>query len=285
MSVPIAVVGKIPKIRISSGVISQPPPMPVIPTSTPMPNPKRTIAGSISGSGAPHQPPDLDFPDLLGQKCGVRQDTKDGSRNRRGVACLRQPTNARLARFGARAERRGRARGPFRMRQVDAARADLRAAGTEGGDDQRWRPNRGQAAARPLRLHAPAGSAAPLVLGDRQCGAGAAQPRDGAARGARRRRRPLRALRPRGLRSGAAGRRPRRRRNRPRLRRRPRGGNAGAPRRKSWFLKDTMRPKGTTRWDGIWRWLLPVLFLAALIGLWQLAASTGLLASVLDLED
>ena len=47
MSVPIAVVGWIPKIRISSGVISEPPPMPVMPTSTPMPNPKRTIAGSM----------------------------------------------------------------------------------------------------------------------------------------------------------------------------------------------------------------------------------------------
>jgi ABC-type nitrate/sulfonate/bicarbonate transport system permease component len=33
------------------------------------------------------------------------------------------------------------------------------------------------------------------------------------------------------------------------------------------------------------RWLLPVLLLAALIGAWQLAASTGALADVLDLED
>src|SRR6201989_1977124 len=74
MSVPIAVVGWIPKIRISSGVISEPPPMPVIPTSTPMPNPKRTIAGSIMVPRAPHNP-DFDFPDLLGQECGVRQDT------------------------------------------------------------------------------------------------------------------------------------------------------------------------------------------------------------------
>src|SRR4051812_11041319 len=57
MSVPIAVVGWIPKMRISSGVISEPPPMPVIPTSTPMPNPKRTIAGSMvsSCSSAPVQ--------------------------------------------------------------------------------------------------------------------------------------------------------------------------------------------------------------------------------------
>jgi len=33
------------------------------------------------------------------------------------------------------------------------------------------------------------------------------------------------------------------------------------------------------------RWLLPGLFLAALIGLWQLAASTGALADLLGLED
>jgi ABC-type nitrate/sulfonate/bicarbonate transport system permease component len=48
---------------------------------------------------------------------------------------------------------------------------------------------------------------------------------------------------------------------------------------------DATGPKGTTRWDGIWRWLLPALFLAALIGIWQLAASIGLLADVLGLED
>src|SRR3954451_17480504 len=47
MSVPIAVVGWIPKTRISSGVISDPPPMPVMPTRTPMPRPNRMIAGSI----------------------------------------------------------------------------------------------------------------------------------------------------------------------------------------------------------------------------------------------
>ncbi len=46
-----------------------------------------------------------------------------------------------------------------------------------------------------------------------------------------------------------------------------------------------MQDKGTTRWDGIWRWLLPALFLASLIALWQLAASSGLLADVLGLEE
>src|SRR3954453_1943159 len=75
MSVPIAVVGWIPKIRISSGVIRLPPPMPVIPTSTPMPNPKRTIAGSMIALGF-RTCTDFDFPDLLGQECGVRQDIR-----------------------------------------------------------------------------------------------------------------------------------------------------------------------------------------------------------------
>ena len=47
MSVPIAVTGVIPKIRISSGVISEAPPIPVMPTSRPMPNPKTMIVGSM----------------------------------------------------------------------------------------------------------------------------------------------------------------------------------------------------------------------------------------------
>jgi len=46
-----------------------------------------------------------------------------------------------------------------------------------------------------------------------------------------------------------------------------------------------MSPKGTTRWDGAWRWALPALFLLTLIGLWQVAASTGLLADLFGLEE
>jgi putative hydroxymethylpyrimidine transport system permease protein len=46
-----------------------------------------------------------------------------------------------------------------------------------------------------------------------------------------------------------------------------------------------MGAKGTTRWVGIWRWVLPAAFLATLVGLWQLAASTGFLAEVFGLED
>jgi putative hydroxymethylpyrimidine transport system permease protein len=42
---------------------------------------------------------------------------------------------------------------------------------------------------------------------------------------------------------------------------------------------------GTRRWEGIWRWLLPGLFLAALIGIWQLLASTGTLADIFGLEE
>jgi putative hydroxymethylpyrimidine transport system permease protein len=42
-----------------------------------------------------------------------------------------------------------------------------------------------------------------------------------------------------------------------------------------------MSPKGTTRWRRV---LLPGLLLASLIGLWQIACSTGVIAGALDLE-
>jgi putative hydroxymethylpyrimidine transport system permease protein len=42
-----------------------------------------------------------------------------------------------------------------------------------------------------------------------------------------------------------------------------------------------MRPKGTTQ---LRRWLLPAALLAAMIGLWQVAASTGAIADALNLE-
>ena len=45
-----------------------------------------------------------------------------------------------------------------------------------------------------------------------------------------------------------------------------------------------MGAKGTTRWEGAWRWVLPALFLGVLIGAWQVAASTGALAELLGLE-
>src|SRR5215213_1500767 len=46
-SVPTAVTGLTPKTTIRSGVMSEPPPIPVRPTSMPTPNPKRTMNGSI----------------------------------------------------------------------------------------------------------------------------------------------------------------------------------------------------------------------------------------------
>jgi len=46
-----------------------------------------------------------------------------------------------------------------------------------------------------------------------------------------------------------------------------------------------MDDKATTRWGGIWRWVLPALFLVTLVGLWQLAASSGALADLFGLED
>src|SRR5215210_941285 len=49
-SVPMAVVGVTPKTRISIGVISDPPPMPVMPTRIPTPRPKATRAKSTCRS-------------------------------------------------------------------------------------------------------------------------------------------------------------------------------------------------------------------------------------------
>src|ERR1700750_435281 len=77
MSVPFALVGELPKIRIRSGVIRDPPPMPVMPTSTPIHSPKRTIAGSIVdpvGYLCRSARVLLDFLDFLGRECGVRKD-------------------------------------------------------------------------------------------------------------------------------------------------------------------------------------------------------------------
>jgi ABC-type nitrate/sulfonate/bicarbonate transport system permease component len=46
-----------------------------------------------------------------------------------------------------------------------------------------------------------------------------------------------------------------------------------------------MGNKGTTRGEVARRWLAPALLLAALIGIWQIAAASGALAGVLNLED
>src|SRR3954451_1913484 len=136
MSVPIAVVGWMPKIRISRGVISEPPPMPVIPTSTPMPNPKRTIAGSMISCTAPRGVL-IDFPDLLGRERGVRQDTKDVRLDSRPRPLLRRAADDRAARSRGLRARGDRPRRPLRLRQVDAAGIDLRATGADRGDGHR----------------------------------------------------------------------------------------------------------------------------------------------------
>src|SRR5436190_7911464 len=72
MSVPTAVTGWIPKTRIRSGVISEPPPMPVMPTSRPMPKPNMTMMGSIVGVGRGRRRDALVsfFVDRLSQKEG-----------------------------------------------------------------------------------------------------------------------------------------------------------------------------------------------------------------------
>src|SRR5919198_2354307 len=58
MSDPTAVTGAVPTNRIRSGVINEPPPMPVIPTRKPTPRPKRMTTGStlVLGSGGARRP-------------------------------------------------------------------------------------------------------------------------------------------------------------------------------------------------------------------------------------
>src|SRR3954454_386638 len=142
MSVPIAVVGWIPKIRISSGVISEPPPMPVIPTSTPMPNPKRTIAGSMVSCAALRTRVLIDFPDLLGQECGVRQDTRNVRLDKRPRPLLRRAADDRASRPGGPRARDDRTRGAVGLRQVDPAGTDLRPARAGRRRDLRRRARR-----------------------------------------------------------------------------------------------------------------------------------------------
>src|SRR5919108_3554356 len=52
MSDPTAVTGEVPTTRIRSGVISEPPPMPVIPTMRPTPRPKMIRSGSMLAVGS-----------------------------------------------------------------------------------------------------------------------------------------------------------------------------------------------------------------------------------------
>src|SRR3954453_1488921 len=51
MSVPMATLGFVPMKRTSSGVMSGPPPMPVMPIRMPTPRPKTMTSGSMGSSG------------------------------------------------------------------------------------------------------------------------------------------------------------------------------------------------------------------------------------------
>ena len=201
--------------------------MPVMPTSTPMPNPKRTIAGSMVSSVV-RAGLLIDFPDLLGQERGVRQDTKDVARNsgisncRRarlpasslpaGVSIrglghsygeLRTIERLDLEVAGARGARPGR---PLRLRQVDPAGADLRPAGAERrGDRGRRRERRRRRLSRcaymPQRDLLLPWYRRSTTRPWRCATAASARARRGAEAGGA-----VRALRPRRLRAAAAGR-------------------------------------------------------------------------------
>lgn len=47
---------------------------------------------------------------------------------------------------------------------------------------------------------------------------------------------------------------------------------------------DAERPKGTTRWGRLRRWVLPALLLAGLVGAWQFAASNNSIVEALHIE-
>src|SRR3954451_19081696 len=84
MSVPTAVTGWIPNSRMRRGVIRDPPPIPVMPMSMPIPNPKMTIIGSMSRVS--------DAPSGLFQPFGLFQS--DWSRDQ-----ARQSSNRLFPRF------------------------------------------------------------------------------------------------------------------------------------------------------------------------------------------
>ena len=99
------------------------------------------------------------------------------------------------------AGRGARHRRPLGLRQVDAARAGQRPARAPGRHDRGRGSRLARRAPRPLRVHAPARPAAALAGGDRQRGAGAAEPGRLARRGPPGRPPAVRALRAGGLRA------------------------------------------------------------------------------------
>ena len=173
----------------------------------------------------------------------------------RAAPRLRGAADDRRARPGGGA---GRGAGPGRplgLWQVDAAGADLRPARAERRGRRGRRRGGGGGAARALRLHAPARPPPALVLGARQRGAGAAQPRRRPARGARGRAAPVRALRPRRLRGLAPGRALRRHAPAGRLPAHPRRRQAGAGARRAVRLarRDHPRPRCRSGWPAALR--------------------------------
>src|SRR5436853_2812303 len=100
MSEPTAVTGEVPNTRISSGVMSEPPPMPVIPTKKPIPKPNGIRSGSIASDADYAEIAELRRSRLLVH--GVDEDVGDlGAREllRRPLAGLQH-----LAHLGSRQE-------------------------------------------------------------------------------------------------------------------------------------------------------------------------------------
>ena len=85
MSVPTAVFGSKPKSRISIGVISEPPPIPVMPTSTPISRPARRTARSCARRqrAGDERPPAQQAAELVRLAAGAEAGGRREQRERR----------------------------------------------------------------------------------------------------------------------------------------------------------------------------------------------------------
>src|SRR3954452_19653308 len=88
MSVPTATIGLVPMTSTSSGVISEPPPIPVRPMRTPTPRPKTTISGSTGTSGGVQAALDLVRPRPATLAVGARPRARLAAD--RGIALIVQ---------------------------------------------------------------------------------------------------------------------------------------------------------------------------------------------------
>src|SRR6266536_418123 len=93
MSVPIAVTGAVPTTRIRSGVMSDAPPIPVMPTSAPMPRPSAMTTGSITERWPP-----FEVLDRVGRKAA---GGRVADRNPGGASALRPDLGVREHRLEA----------------------------------------------------------------------------------------------------------------------------------------------------------------------------------------